>query len=86
MVKKPPVLAGKNQHPENPNPEKAEGSPQCKKLALWASFCFLLFHKTRMKIHESNKSDFHEVQRRSLMSNLFKINLAAKKQPVSFAT
>jgi len=33
---------------------------------------------------KNGKPDFHEVQRRSLMSNPFKISLAAKKQPVSF--
>ena len=33
---------------------------------------------------KNGKPDFYEVQRRSLMSNPFRIELAAKKQPVSF--
>jgi len=33
---------------------------------------------------KDGKPDFQEVQRRSLMSNPFKISLATKKQPVSF--
>lgn len=46
--------------------------------------CERLILDGELVVFKDNKTDFYEMQKRSLMSNKFKIELEAKKNPISF--